>query len=134
MQRIVMDTNEFVFSVLSAKSYSSEIMRMVYSESIDLYVNDAILDEYARVLAYDKFKLSPEKREHTLQDVRAVGKFVNPYKSSISIRDEDDRIFYDTAKQSGATLITSDNDLLVLDEQFIMSAEDYIKSRRTIKP
>jgi len=131
MQRIVVDTNEFIFSILSAKSYSAEIMKLVYSEHVEFYMNDAILDEYARVLAYEKFNLSLERREQILKDIRAVGKLVDPVQSSVLIRDEDDRIFYDTAKQSGAILITSDNDLLVLNEKFIMSAGDYIKVKRT---
>jgi len=130
MQKIVIDTNEFIFSILSAKSYSSEIMRMIYRESVELYVNDGILDEYERVLAYKKFNLSAERIEQTLRDIREVGRFVNPLQSSVPIRDEDDRIFYDTAKQSGAILITSDNDLLVLNENFIMSAEEYMKTVR----
>jgi len=131
MQKITIDTNELVFSILSAKSYSAEIMDMVFSESVGLYVSDGILDEYEKVLAYEKFGLSVERREQILRDIREVGKFVNPSPSRILIRDEDDRIFYDTAKQSEAILITSDNDLLVLNEKFIMTAEAYIKIIRT---
>lgn len=127
MQKIVVDTNEFIFSILSAKSYSAEIMMMVLREDIDLYVSAGILNEYENVLAYEKFNLSAMKREQILRDIVNVGKMTNPTRSDTAIRDEDDRIFYDTAKQSGAILITSDNDLLVLNEKFIMSAEDYIK-------
>jgi len=127
VQKIVVDTNEFIFSILSAKSYSAEIMMMVLREDIDLYVSAGILNEYENVLAYEKFNLSAMKREQILRDIVNVGKMTNPTRSDTAIRDEDDRIFYDTAKQSGAILITSDNDLLVLNEKFIMSAEDYIK-------
>ena len=100
---------------------------MVLREDIDLYVSAGILNEYENVLAYEKFNLSAMKREQILRDIVNVGKMTNPTRSDTAIRDEDDRIFYDTAKQSGAILITSDNDLLVLNEKFIMSAEDYIK-------
>jgi len=131
MQKIVIDTNELIFSILSEKSYSAEIMEKVYCENVELYISEGILDEYARVLAYEKFNFTVERREQTLRDIREVGRFVNPLQSSVPIRDEDDRIFYDTAKQSGAILITSDNDLLVLNENFIMSAEEYMKISRT---
>jgi len=130
VQKIVIDTNEFIFSILSAKSYSAEIMKMVFSESIEFYVSDDILSEYERVLAYDKFGLSIERRKQILDDIRAIGKFVIPVPSMLQIRDEDDRVFYDTAKQAGAIVITSDKDLLVLNEKFIMTAEDYIKDYR----
>jgi len=86
MQKIVVDTNEFIFSILSAKSYSAEIMRMVFSERIKLYVSEGILDEYERVMAYPKFNLTIEKRVQMLRDIRELGKMVNPPKSSISIR------------------------------------------------
>jgi len=126
MQKIVMDTNEFIFSILSARSYSAEIMHMVLSERITLYVSKGILHEYERVLAYEKFKLPASKREKVLCDIRELCVMAYPRQSSIAIRDEDDRIFYDTATQSGAILITSDKDLLVLGKSFIMTSEEYM--------
>jgi len=133
MQKIVIDTNELIFSVLSSKSYSAEIMKMVYDANISLYINAEILEEYAGVLARDKFGLSCERIAKTLQNIRDVGISFNPTRSIIHIRDEDDRIFYDTAKQSGAILISNDDDLLVLNEDFIMNAEAYIEIMRKIK-
>jgi len=69
MRQLVVDTNEFIYSVLSIKSYSAEIMHLIYSGSVDLFINNSILDEYRRVLAYEKFNLSVARQAKAINDI-----------------------------------------------------------------
>ena len=65
-----------------------------------------------------------------MADLREIGVQVNPKTSGIIIKDEDDRIFYDTAKTSDAILITGDKHLLELKEPFIKTPAEYIHEYR----
>jgi len=71
---------------------------MVYSAEI--------LTEYKRVLSYEKLNIAVDTQESIYNAIEEAGIYIKPVVSTIQILHEDDRIFYDIAKTSGATLIT----------------------------
>ena len=58
-KRAVIDTNVLVSSVLSSEGNSAQIMNLISDEKIQLFYRSAIMDEYRRVLAYEKLNIMP---------------------------------------------------------------------------
>ena len=125
MQKIVIDTNVFISAALSSDGNPAKIIKMVSEYKLDLQYNVSILIEYADVLARNKFSFSLEKQAIYLRKIVDLGSIFNPVVSTISLHDEDDRIFYDTAKQAKAILITG-NIKHYPSEPFIMTPSDFL--------
>jgi len=125
---VVIDTNVLISSVISSKGSPAEIMDLIVKGEIEFCYSKKIFDEYKRKLAKPKFRLGLDEQEAIIRDLEKSGIPIDdPAPSDIEIRDLDDRVFYDAAKENGAILITGDKDLLVLNEEFIMSPADYLK-------
>ena len=86
------------------------------------------MEEYKDVLFRDKFKdrFSYDTIEKLLGYIEKLGKNITVNKSDIWFEDEDDRIFYDAARESKSMLITG-NTAHFPDESFIIKAADYLK-------
>lgn len=104
--KVVIDTNVFISSRISALGNPAKIMNLIADGQIELCYSSDILDEYKRVLAYPKFKFSIESQKLAVEDIANIGEIINPVPSTITLPDETDRIFYDTAKTVNAYLIT----------------------------
>ena len=89
------------------------------------------LEEYKATLAKEKVGINDKLQKEILADLKEIGLQVNPQASDIEIKDEDDRIFYDTAKAVDAVLITGDKHLLDLRESFIKTPAEYIHKYRS---
>ena len=124
MKKVVLDTNIVISSAISAGGNPSAIMELASAMLIQVYYNDEILDEYKRVLAYERLKIEREKQEEIIEKIISIGTFIKPKSSSISLPDESDRIFYDTAQAAEAILVTG-NIKHYPSESFIMSPADY---------
>jgi len=128
MQKVVIDTNIFISFKKSISGSPSKVMDLIADGKVELCYSPQILKEYEQTLAKPKFKFDVEYQELAIEDIKEIGTLVNhPAPSNIEIRDPDDKIFYDVAKENNAILITGDDDLLVLAEPFIMSPADYLK-------
>ena len=57
MYKIVVDTNILISSMLSEQGNPAKVMEMVDNNKVNLMYSPAIIDEYKRLLAYDKFKV-----------------------------------------------------------------------------
>ena len=125
MQKIVIDTNVIISATLSNHGNPAKIIKKVSEKELELLYNISILIEYADVLARSKFNFSVEKQAILLKKIVEIGTVFNPTLSSISLIDEDDRIFYDTAKQAKAILITG-NIKHYPSESFIMTPSDFL--------
>ena len=125
MKNVVVDTNIVVSSAISANGNPAAIMALASDRIIQIYYNDEILDEYKRVLAYERLKIAPEKQAEIIEKVKEIGIIIKPKTGVILMPDESDRIFYDTAKAVGAILITG-NMKHYPDEPFIMMPTDYL--------
>jgi putative PIN family toxin of toxin-antitoxin system len=127
MRKVVIDTNVVVSSNLKANGNESDVLKRFYSGELRLFYSDEILSEYKRVLAYDKFGFDTEIQNKVITAIETAGIQIEPDVSTIPFTDETDRTFYDTAKASGATLITG-NTKHYPAEPFIMTSTEFLKS------
>jgi len=106
MMRVVIDTNILVSSTLSPKGNPSRIMTLISFEELQLFYCTKILDEYKKVLAYERLNIPAQAQKNAIEGIVMLGILIEPVASTIPFPDETDRIFYDTARASGSTLIT----------------------------
>jgi len=127
MMKIVIDTNILISAVLSPQGNPAKILALISdNDDMQLIYCAGILDEYARVLGYPRLKIASEKQARAISLVRVFGELVEPTMSTVPLPDESDRIFYDTAKDSGAMLVTG-NIKHFPAEPFIMTPADFIE-------
>ena len=127
MINLVIDTNILVSAALSSKGNPARVISLISdSKEIQLFYSSSILDEYEKVLAYKKLKISQEVQEKIIKSIRIFGTEIEPAESTIPMADESDRVFYDTAQASQSVLITG-NTRHYPAEDFIMAPADFIK-------
>lgn len=128
MNKIVLDTNIIISAVLTPTGNPAKIIALTRANhKIQLYYNDDILAEYSDVMSRPRLNISAEIQHRIVNAITKSGLQFKPAVSDISLPDESDRIFYDTAKQSGAILITG-NLKHYPPEPFVMSPADFLKS------
>jgi putative PIN family toxin of toxin-antitoxin system len=122
---VVIDTNVLISSVLSAKGNPARIVSYVENDvNVRVYYNAGILDEYLRVLSYERLNIAKEKQKNIINLIQKFGKEIEPIQSKIQLPDESDRIFYDTAKTAKAILITG-NTKHYPNEEFILTPAEF---------
>ena len=127
MIKIVLDTNVIVSAALSPNGNPAKILSLItLNKHIQIYYNDEILNEYNDVLSRPRMNISTEIQVHIINSIIKIGTLKNPIASLIVMPDESDRIFYDTAKKSGAILITG-NTKHYPAEPFIMTPADFMQ-------
>ena len=104
--KVVIDTNVLVSSLLNSKGNPAKIIKLVGTLKVQLYYNAEIIKEYNRVLHYPKLKITQHQIDSILNLITEHGIAIEAKKSTFEMTDEDDRIFYDIAKQSGSLLVT----------------------------
>jgi len=125
--QIVIDTNVIISAALSPQGNPAKIMNLVTdNDYIELYCNQTIFAEYKKVLSYKRLNISSEVQEEILDMITEIGTVIDPSPSDIEMPDESDRIFYDTAKASGAILITG-NKKDYPDEPFILTPSEFVE-------
>jgi putative PIN family toxin of toxin-antitoxin system len=114
--RVVVDTNTLVSALL----FTGSVSRLVpawQSGRITMVVSRSILEEYLRVLAYPKFRLTSEDvRELIEEEVLPFVETVNPRRRlRVAPRDPDDETLLECAVAGKVRfLVTGDRDLLDL--------------------
>ena len=110
MHKIVIDTNIIVSAFISPKGAPAKIIELiVLNEDFIMCYNADILAEYQDVLTrekFDKYKFNPDEIANFIKKAEEIGFLVEPLTSNIFMPDESDRIFYDTATEAEAILIT----------------------------
>jgi putative PIN family toxin of toxin-antitoxin system len=106
MRRVVIDTNILVSALLSPLGNPAKIYRMFLTGELPLVFSEAIFEEYQDVLHRSRLSIPVNDAETVLAAVRQYGKKIEPPRGTNAMIDEDDRIFYDTAKNADAYLIT----------------------------
>jgi len=126
--RLVLDTNVVVSAFINPGGKPSEIVKMVLGRRAELCYNSVILSEYENVMQRPKFskQLGTDKIRRFIDLLKSIGISFDPPPSNIKLQDESDRIFYDTAKGSGSSLITG-NIKHFPKESFIFLPADFIK-------
>jgi len=125
MINAVLDTNVIVSGLLTERGNSALIIDAFKEKQFNLFYNSEILAEYYDVLCRDKFGLPVEDIDELLEQIKNIGVPIMPVFSDISFMDEDDRIFYDTAKTASAYLVTG-NIRHYPQEQLIIPPVDFI--------
>jgi len=125
MNKVIIDTNVIVSSIITPSGKSAMIMRMFFSGAIQAVFSPQIIDEYKRVLSYKKLGIAEDTKTEIIEVILELGSIIEPSVSSFSMPDESDRIFYDTAKESGGILITG-NIKHYPDEPFIMTPSKFV--------
>jgi putative PIN family toxin of toxin-antitoxin system len=106
--RVVLDTNVVVSAFIKADSNPGRILRLVLENKIRLYHNTAILSEYKGVMERAKFAryIDRSKVEDFIDFLQIIGLSHTPVPGSVPLPDESDRIFFDTATETKALLVT----------------------------
>ena len=109
---LVIDTN-IVVNALSRRSHlNSKAQRLIhdiYRGKHEVFVSDAIVEEYADVLSRPQMKVGVINRTMWLLWIRLFAIHIEPNPSApdrIKMKDESDRIFFDVARCAGAKLVT----------------------------
>ena len=123
--KVVLDTNILVSALWSANGNEATIVKLIPHAIIPCFSRE-MFDEYSEVLNRPKFNFSANNKKLLLSKIIEYGKLVLPEQSNIHMIDETDRTFYDTAKTSGAILITGNMKHYPI-EPFIMTAREFLE-------
>ena len=131
MLKVVLDTNILVSSLLTSGP-PAIIVDLVADGRIIPFYNDLILQEYWDVLSRKKFGFSSIQLTQLIHDIARTGIAVTGKQSDkIKLIDEDDRIFYNTALEAQAYLITG-NTRHFPPKTFIVSPAQFLDIYRNI--
>ena len=95
--KIVLDTNVLVSGLLTPFGSSGEIVRMVFSGEILLYIDARILSEYEDVLHRPKFKFNKEHIDLLLDFIKQYGHYTSGSPLKNRLPDPDDEPFLEVA-------------------------------------
>jgi len=123
----VLDTNVVISAFINPGGNPSKILKIALERKAELCYNSSILSEYENVMLRPKFsgKINSGVIRGFIDLVRNIGFSFDPIPSNIKLPDEEDRVFYDTARESGSVLITG-NIKHYPKEPFIMPAADFL--------
>jgi len=126
VNKVVIDTNILVSALLS-NGPPAVIMDFIADGILIPFYNDFIIAEYWEVLQRSKFCFHSSRVNRLINSIIKAGLIFEADKpSAMPLPDEDDRIFYDTAKASSSFLITG-NKKHFPKETFILSPADFLK-------
>jgi len=126
--RLVLDTNVVISAFINPGGKPSQVMKMVLGRKAELCYNSTILSEYENVMLRPKFSriINSGNVRRFINLIRNIGVSFDTVPSTITLPDESDRIFFDTARGSGSILI-SGNKKHFPKKPFIMSPADFFE-------
>ena len=126
--RLVLDTIVVVSAFINPGGTPSHIVKMILGRRAELCYNSTILSEYESVMLRSKFsaKINSSTVHRFINLLKSIGISFDPSSSKIKLQDESDRIFYDTARESGSLLI-SGNIKHYPKKPFILLPADFLK-------
>ena len=95
--KIVLDTNVLVSGLLTPFGSSGEIVRMVFSGELLLYIDARILSEYQDVLHRPKFNFNKDNIGILLDFIKQYGQFISSSPLTNRLADPDDEPFLEVA-------------------------------------
>jgi putative PIN family toxin of toxin-antitoxin system len=124
--RAVLDTNVLVSAMLSPSGNPAKVFKMFLTQTLALIFSADILAEYEDVLYRPRLRIPADEAGMVLASIRRFGEKLEPVSSTDVMIDEDDRIFYDTAKSADAYLITG-NTKHYPQEAFILTPTEFLE-------
>lgn len=108
--RIVIDTNVVISAGLKPGGLQAQVLVLVAFRAVELFVSQAVIDEYREVFSRPKFsRLDPKNVDRLLKLIEAEATMVKPTITlAISPHDSDNR-FYECAEAAGADYIVTGN-------------------------
>ncbi len=115
-QRVVFDTTTVLSALLFANGRLAWLREHWREGNCTPLISRATVSELTRVLAYPKFRLTPDDRQELLADYLPYCEVVEEVEAcAVVCRDPKDQPFLDLAQSGNATvLVSGDQDLLVL--------------------
>lgn len=139
-QRVVIDTNLVLSALVFAKGRLTPLRQAWQDQRIQPLASRDTAAEFIRVLAYPKFKLSPDEQRELLADYLPyciIVSIPNPPPETPACRDGFDVPFLQLAVAGKAdTLVTGDQDLLSLAGAFacpIVTAEQRSEVKKMVE-
>jgi putative PIN family toxin of toxin-antitoxin system len=131
--RLVLDTNVIVSSFINPNGSPAQIMKIILSRRAELFYNSAILSEYESIMLCNKFseKINSSYIQKFIDLIRNIGISFSPFPGKIKLPEESERIFFDTARDSGSVLI-SGNLKHFPKKPFIMPPAVFLKQFRML--
>ncbi|MDR1000280.1 MAG: putative toxin-antitoxin system toxin component, PIN family [Clostridiales bacterium] len=121
-----LDTNSLVPALLPEEGNPAKMWKRFLTGALSLVFNVDIFEEYQDVLHRSRLRIPPEDTETVLAAIRQHGEIVESLPNTAAMVDEDDSVFYDTAKSARAYLITG-NMKHYPQEPFILTPAEFLK-------
>ena len=107
--RLVIDTNVVVSAALKPEGLQRTVVLLAMTKPARWYVSDAIVSEYAMVLARPELKIRRNMRQQLLQLIKNHTRVVTPSRVAQVTSDPDDNIFVECADASRADYLVTGN-------------------------
>jgi putative PIN family toxin of toxin-antitoxin system len=124
--RVVLDTNILVSALLTKQGNPAKIYRMFLAQMLDIVISKNIIAEYEDVLHIPRLDIPTSDADTVLAAISQYGETVQPIPSTVALPDEDDRVFYDTAKTGNAYLVTGNTRHYPV-EPFILTPAQFLE-------
>ena len=107
--RLVIDTNVVVSAALKPEGLQRTVLLLAMTKSVRWYVSEAIVAEYALVLARPELKIRRSSRQQLLQLIKNHPRVVVPSRMAQITSDPDDNIFVECADAAHADYLVTGN-------------------------
>jgi putative PIN family toxin of toxin-antitoxin system len=129
MIRVVLDTNIIVSALWSGNGNEAKILELFLKGEITLCYDSRIMAEYKGVLNRPRLAFNHARIGTIINRIRGDGIAVVAKPCGLSFTDEDDKMFYEAAKECAAILITG-NIRHYPKEPFIKTAAEFLVEYR----
>jgi len=106
---IVLDTNVLVSGLLNPHGAPGQIVRLVAAGDIILCHDARIIDEYRRVLQYEKFQFDEALAANLIDEIKASGIPVAAKPLGFALPDPEDEKFLEVAIAGGVVCLVTGN-------------------------
>ena len=125
--KVVIDTNIVISAAISPNGNCAKIIDAIAeNKEIQLYYNEKILFEYKEVLSRKHLRITDKIQKDIIESIKKAGIELGPNPSEILMPDESDRVFFDTALEADAFLITG-NKKHYPAEYFVVLPAEFLK-------
>jgi putative PIN family toxin of toxin-antitoxin system len=106
---LVIDTNVVVSAALKPEGLQRTVLLLAMTKSVRWYVSEAIVAQYALVLARPELKIRRSSRQQLLQLIKNHARVVVPSRMAQITSDPDDNIFVECADAAHADYLVTGN-------------------------
>ena len=108
--KIVLDTNVLVSGLLNAKGNPSQVLGLALSGALQICYDEAIISEYAEVLARPRFKFDPARTAEVIAKIMKDGERIDSSSvAQLHLPDPDDEPFLAVALASSSDFLVTGN-------------------------